>query len=99
MCTRFFSLSRPTSKSSSSCHVRRMDPLTEARARQEGARCIYDQKCNEAAAGETNHAHVMQGILGKAEAFEKYVKTVTMRADSLLTTETILKRHEEAKKH
>ena len=41
-------------------------------------------------------------VFGEAE--EKHVKTVTVRADSLLTTEsdffqTILERHEEAQKH
>ena len=46
----------------------------------------------------------MKDTLAKTEAFEKYVKTVTMRAEDLATTEadffkTLLERQEEALKH
>ena len=65
-----------------------MEALTSGRARQEDVRRIYDEKCNEAAVAETNHTNATQGRpLGKAEALQKHVVTVTMRADSLLTTE------------
>ena len=58
------------------------------RARQEDVRCIYDQKCNEAAMAETNCTNAIHVVFGKAEALEKHVKTVSVRADSLLTTES-----------
>ena len=64
------------------------EALTSARARQEDARRIQDQKCNEAAAAETNCTNAMQDVLEKAEALEQHVETVTMRADSLLITES-----------
>ena len=75
-----------------------MEALTAARPRQEDARRIYNQKCNEAATSAT------VDVLGKAEALEKQFKTVTMRADSLLLTEsdffqTILERHEKTQNH
>ena len=65
-------------------------------AHEEDARRIYDQKCNAA-----NYTNATQDVLGKAEALENHVQTVTMRADSLPTTESdffqpILDRHEEA---
>ena len=56
--------------------------LTSARARQEDARRIHDQKCNEAAVAETNYTNATRDVLGKAEALENHVKTVTMRKNS-----------------
>ena len=49
-------------------------------AREEDARRVYDQKCNEAAVAETNYTNAMQDVFGKAEALEEHVTTVTMRA-------------------
>ena len=75
-----------------------------ALACQEVAMRNYDLNCNEAAVAETNYTNAIQKVLGKAEAFEKHVKTVTLRVDSLLTKEsdfvqTILERHEDAQNH
>ena len=52
------------------------------RAREEDARRIYGQKCNEAAGAQINSTSAIVDILGKSEALEKQLKTVTMRADS-----------------
>ena len=81
-----------------------MKALTAERARQEEARRIYDETCNEAAAAEINCTTATVDVLGKAEALEKQLKTVTMRVDSLLITESdflqrILEQHEEAQNH
>ena len=65
-----------------------MEALTSARALQEDARCILGQKSNEAAVVETIYTNALQDIFGKAEGLEKRVKTVTLRADSLITTES-----------
>ena len=54
-----------------------MEALTSARARQEDARSIYEQKCNEAAVAETNFSNAMD-VLGQAGALEKHHKTLTM---------------------
>ena len=58
------------------------EALTSALACQDVAMRNYDQNCNEAAVAETNYTNAMQNVLGKAEAFEKHVKMVTMRVDS-----------------
>ena len=72
-----------------------MEALSAARAGKKDARRICDKMCGEAAIAEIISATV--DVFGKAEALEKQFKTVTMRADSLLVTEsdffqTILKR-------
>ena len=53
---------------------------------------------------ETMFNDTIKGTLEKAEALEKHVKTVTMRAECLATTEadffkTLLDRQEEAQRH
>ena len=74
-----------------------MEALTAARAGKKDERRICDKMCGEAAIAEIICTSAMVDVLGKAEALEKQFKTVTMRADSLLVTEsdflqTILKR-------
>ena len=60
-----------------------MGVLTAARARQEDARRICDQKCNEAAVAEMICTRAIVDAVGEVEALEKQFKTVTMWADSL----------------
>ena len=50
-----------------------MEPATQAREWQE------ELKSEEAAEAETVHNEAIKGTLEKTEAFEKHVKTVTMR--------------------
>ena len=77
-----------------------MDALTHARERQQVARRLHEHMCQEAAEAETMFSTI-KDTLKKAEALEKHVKTVTMRAESWATTEahffkTLLDRQEEA---
>ena len=51
------------------------------------AKRAYDQKFVEAAEAEETHHDAIRRTLEKTEALERHVKTVTMRADSLVTTE------------
>ena len=60
-----------------------MEALTQARERQEEARRLYPQKCEEAAVAETMFNDTMKDT-------PKNFKTVTMRADPLLTTARLL---------
>ena len=76
--------------------------LTQARERQEEARRLYQQKWDEASGAETMFNDTTKD-LEKAETLERRAKTVTMRTESLMTTEadvfkTLLDRPEEAKK-
>ena len=80
------------------------ETVTAARAHEEDARCMCDEKFNETVVTETNCANNMQVVLGEADAREKHVPTVTVWADSLHATEsdffrTIFERHEEAQTH
>ena len=65
---------------------------------------LYEQKCEEAAGNETMfNSSTIKDTLGKAEALEKHVNTVTMRGESLASTgadlfRTLLDRQEEAQK-
>ena len=68
------------SKTKESAAYEAMEAVNSARARQEDARRIYGQRCNEAAVAETNSTNARQDVLGKAEALEKHVGAVTMRA-------------------
>ena len=45
------------------------------------------KKCQETAEAKTIFNGTMKDTLAKTEAFEKHVKTVTMRAEALATTE------------
>ena len=68
------------------------------RARTQDARCMYDQKCNDAAISETNYSSATDDILGKAEALEKFFYLDGDDAGSLFTKEsdvfqTMLERH------
>ena len=60
----------------------------------------YDQKFVEAAEAEETYHDAIRRTLEKTEALRRHVKTVTMRADSLVTTEadffqTLIERQEE----
>ena len=45
-----------------------MEAFASARARQEDARRIYDQKCSEAAVAETNYINAVQDALESVDA-------------------------------
>ena len=63
-----------------------MQATTQARDRQEEARLLCEQKkCQETAEAETIFNGTIKDTLAKTEALEKHVKTVTMRADALVT--------------
>ena len=62
-------------------------PSTQARERQEEATRLYEQKCQDAAEAETIYNEAIKDTLEKTEALEKHFKTVTVRAESLATTE------------
>ena len=64
-----------------------MEAPTRAREWQEEATRLKDQKCQEAADVEAVYNETVQRTLEKTEALDKHVKTVTMRADSMATTE------------
>ena len=62
------------------------------------------KKCQESGEAETIFTGTNKDTLAKHEPLEKYVKTVTMRAEALATTEadcfkTLIERQEEAQKH
>ena len=81
-----------------------MTALTQARERQEEARRIYEHKWDEASVDETLFIDTIKDTLEKAEAVERHVKTVTIRALCLATTEAnffkkLLDRQEEAQWH
>ena len=64
-----------------------MEAVIEARGWQVEAKRVYDQKFAEAAEAEDAYHASIKRTLERTEALEKHVKTVTMRADSLVTTE------------
>ena len=71
-----------------------------AREWQEEAKRAYDLKFAEAAEAEETYHNAIKRTLEKTEALEKHVKTVTMRADSLVFNEadlfqTLIERQEE----
>ena len=101
MCTE-----QATSRTKGNAAFEAMEATTQARDRQEEARFFFyeQKKCEETAEAKTIFNGTMKDTLAKTEAFEKYVKTVTMRAEDLATTEadffkTLLERQEEALKH
>ena len=68
------------------------------------ARVAHEKKCQEAAEAKAIFNGTIKDTLAKNEALEKYVKTVTMRAEALATTEAdffkaLLDRQQEAQKH
>ena len=80
-----------------------MEAATQARKRQEEARLVYEQKCQDAAEAETIFNGTIWDTLEKTGALEKHVRTVTTRAEPLATTEadfftTLLNRQEETQK-
>ena len=71
-----------------------------AREWQAEAKRVYDQKFVEATEAEETYHDAIKRTVEKTEVLEKHVKTVTMRADSLVTTEadffqTLIERQEE----
>ena len=68
---------------------------------REIGRSAHDPKFADAADAEETYHNAIRGTLERTEALEKHVKTVTMRADSLATTEadffqTLIERQEES---
>ena len=85
-------------------HFQQTTVISQRRERPEEARCLYQQKCQEAAETETMFNGAIQHTLGKTEALQKHVQIGTMRAESLATTDadffkTLLDHQEEAQKH
>ena len=81
-----------------------MEAAIQARERQEEARLFCETKSQETAEAETIFNGTIKDTLEKTEALKKHVKTVTMRAEALATTEadffkTLLDQQEEAHKH
>ena len=77
-----------------------MEAVTMAREWQAEAKRAYDLKIAEAAEAEKTYHNAIKRTLEKTVAHEKHVKAVTMRADSLVTTEadsfqTLIERQEE----
>ena len=64
-----------------------MERVITARELQEQADLAYAQKFAEASEAEEAYHNAIRRTLDKTAAIEKHVKTVTMRADSLVTTE------------
>ena len=78
-------------------------PLRRVRGKQrQGA--YMNKKCQDAAEAETIITEAIKHTRAKTEALEKHVKTVTLRAESLATTEadflkTLFDRHEETQRN
>ena len=90
-----------TSKDNAACAT--VEVATRAREWQEEAKRLCDQKFQEAGEAEAVHNDAIKCTVEKTEALEKLVKTVTMRADSLGTTEAdflqmLLERQEETQR-
>ena len=78
---------RATSISKGNAAYAAMEAVITAREWQAEARRVYDQKSVEAAEAEETYREAIRRTLEKTEALEKNVKTVTMRADSLVFNE------------
>ena len=68
---------------------------------REIGRSAHDPKFADASDAEETYRNAIRGTLERTEALEKHVKSVTMRADSLATTEadffrTLIERQEES---
>ena len=77
-----------------------MEAVTAARGWQDDAKRACDMKYAETAEAEVTYHATIRLTLERTEVLEKHVKTVTMRADTLVTTETdfsqtLIKRQEE----
>ena len=75
--------------------------LRRTSSRREIGRSAHDQKFADAADAEETYHDAIRRTLEKTEALEKHVKTVTMRANSLATTDadffqTLIERQEVA---
>ena len=64
-----------------------MEADSLARALQDEAKRLYKQKCQDVMKAEAAHNEAIKRTLEMTEALEKRLKTVTMRAESLATTE------------
>ena len=78
---------RATSTAKGNAAYAAMEAVIEARGWQVEAKRVYDQKFAEAAEAEDTYHASIRRTLERTEALEKHVKTVTMRADTLVTTE------------
>ena len=78
---------RATSVSKGNDAYAAMEAVIMAREWQADAKRANDQKFVEATKAEENYHDAIRRTLEKTEALEKHVKTVTMRADSLVTNE------------
>ena len=67
--------------------MRLFEGLAQARVRREEAMRLYEQKCEEASETEAIHSAAIKDTPEKTEALEKHVKTLSMTAESLATTE------------
>ena len=93
-----------TSKTKDDAASEAMEALTQEREQQEEARCVCEQKCDEASVAQTMFNDTFKVTLEKAEALERHVKKVTMGAESLATTDgdffyTLVNRQEEGQKY
>ena len=91
---------RATSISKGNAAYAAMEAVIMARAWQDEATRPYDLKFAEATEAEETYHNAIKRTLEKTETLEKHVKTVTLRADSLATTEadffqTLIERQEE----
>ena len=77
---------RATSTAKGNAAYAAMEAVIMAREWQEEAKRVYDMKYAEAAEDEEIYKDAIRRTLEKTEALEKHVKTVTMRADSLVTS-------------
>ena len=92
-----------TSKTKGNAAHEAMEAATQARERQEEARRLHEEKCQEATEAKTIYSEAIKDTLEKNEALEKRV-TVTMRAESVASTKadffkTLLDRQEETRRH
>ena len=81
-----------------------MEAVNQARAWQDEAKRLYEQRCQEVVKAEAAHNEAIKRTLDMTEALEKRVKTVTMRVESLATTEadffqTLLERQKETQRN
>ena len=91
---------RATSTAKGNAAYAAMEAVIEARGWQDEAKRAHDKKFVEATEAEETFHDAIRRTLEKTEALRRHVKTVTMRADSLVTTEadffqTLIERQEE----
>ena len=94
-------IEKAASKTKGNAAYEAIEAATHTRLWQAKASRRYKQKCPEA---ETAYSGAIKDTLEKTEALEKHVQTVTMRAESLATTEadfskTLLDRQEETQRN